>query len=131
MAAVDDLDDLDERFPCKLVLTIPFPTHRLANAALRSLAVDEELSQLVKRDFALTNNDGDTSTSEGKGVEADTVLLVTYRATTHRMLRVAVNGFLESVRLVVQVMEEADEDVVLRPSRETLVGAQGVESVEV
>lgn len=39
------------------------------------------------------------------------VLLVDYRATTNRMLRVAVNSFMDSLKLVVEVMEQLDEDV--------------------
>jgi len=34
-----------------------------------------------------------------------------YKATTNRMLRVAVNGFMESLGVVLQVMEELDVDV--------------------
>lgn len=40
-----------------------------------------------------------------------TVLKTEYRATTNRMLRVAVNGFMESLGVVVGVMEELDGDV--------------------
>lgn len=40
-----------------------------------------------------------------------TVLETTYRATTNRMLRVAVNGFMESLGVVLGVMEELDVDV--------------------
>lgn len=43
------------------------------------------------------------------------------------MLRVAVNGFLESLGTVVQVMEELDGDVVHAKGLEGLEGAQGVE----
>ena len=43
--------------------------------------------------------------------EAKTVLETTYRATTNRMLRVAVNGFMESLGVVLGVMEELDVDV--------------------
>ena len=51
-----------------------------------------------------------------KGIQADTegaktVLETTYRATTNRMLRVAVNGFMESLGVVLGVMEELDVDV--------------------
>jgi hypothetical protein len=34
-----------------------------------------------------------------------------YKATTNRMLRVAVNGFMESLGLVLGIMEELDVDV--------------------
>lgn len=43
------------------------------------------------------------------------------------MLRVAVNGFFESLGTVVQVMEELDGDVVGVKGLESLDGAQGVE----
>lgn len=59
--------------------------------------------------------------------EALTVLKVHYKATTPRMLRVAVNGFFESLGLVVQVMEELDSDVLHKKGVEGLEGVQGVE----
>jgi EKC/KEOPS complex subunit PCC1/LAGE3 len=40
-----------------------------------------------------------------------TILRTTYEATTNRMLRVAVNGFMESLGVVLQVMEELDVDI--------------------
>lgn len=40
-----------------------------------------------------------------------TVLVTHYKAATNRMLRVSVNGFFESVSVVLQVMEELDVDV--------------------
>ncbi|OJD22281.1 hypothetical protein ACJ73_06369 [Blastomyces percursus] len=49
---------------------------------------------------------------EARGVEEElTVLQTEYRATTNRMLRVAVNGFMESLGVVLGVMEELDVDV--------------------
>lgn len=47
---------------------------------------------------------------EVKG-EEKSVLKTTYRATTNRMLRVAVNGFMESLGVVLGVMQELDVDV--------------------
>ncbi|KAH0558521.1 hypothetical protein GP486_004821 [Trichoglossum hirsutum] len=58
--------------------------------------VDVELSPLVRRSF---------SQVEGS------VLRTEYKAATDRMLRVAVNGFMESVGVVLGVMEELDVDV--------------------
>ena len=81
---------------------MPLPDHRLASTALRALQVDAELSPLVRRRFLLASNDE-------QGVE--NVLRTEYKATTNRMLRVAVNGFMESLGLVLQVMEELDVDV--------------------
>lgn len=40
-----------------------------------------------------------------------TILLTEYKATTNRMLRVAVNGFMESLGLVLGIMQELDSDV--------------------
>lgn len=40
-----------------------------------------------------------------------TILRTEYKATTNRMLRVAVNGFMESLGLVLGIMEELDVDV--------------------
>ena len=59
--------------------------------------------------------------------ESKTVLLTKYKATTNRMLRVAVNGFFESVGVVLQVMEELDLDTIQNESIESLEGAQGIE----
>lgn len=43
--------------------------------------------------------------------EEKTVLETVYRATTNRMLRVSVNGFMESLNVVLGVMQELDVDV--------------------
>lgn len=42
------------------------------------------------------------------------------------MLRVAVNGFIESIGVVIGVMKDLDVDVVLEPSLEDLDGVQGL-----
>ncbi|KAK3672411.1 hypothetical protein LTR78_007718 [Recurvomyces mirabilis] len=59
--------------------------------------------------------------------ESKIVLRVDYKATTNRMLRVAVNGFFESLGVVTQVMEELDVDVLQSQTLEDLGGVQGVE----
>ncbi|KAK3114786.1 hypothetical protein LTR53_006563 [Teratosphaeriaceae sp. CCFEE 6253] len=153
---------IDPSFPCSLLIHIPFPTHRLARTALGTLSVDEELSPLVIRSFALvaTGTKGRIGTHSelleaentasprkglapaspielgrvrvinGKSAEGDerlTVLRVDYKATTNRMLRVAVNGFFESLGVVMQVMEELDVDVLHEKGSEGLEGVQGVE----
>ncbi|KAF1981605.1 Pcc1-domain-containing protein [Aulographum hederae CBS 113979] len=100
-------------FPCKLTLRIPFPTSRLARAALLALQVDKELSPLVQRSFEIHDRE-------------NTILVVLYEATTNRMLRVSVNGFFESLGVVLGVMEELDVDVIERPTKEILVGVQGI-----
>ena len=63
------------------------------------------------------------STSE----QNSSTLIVRYKATTPRMLRVAVNGFFESLGVIVQVMEELDVDVLHEKGIEGLEGVQGVE----
>lgn len=64
---------------------------------------------------------------EGEEDVAATVLRTIYRATTNRMLRVAVNGFFESLNVVLQVIEELDTDVIEANGLEGLEGVQGVE----
>ncbi|KAG8623964.1 hypothetical protein KVT40_008940 [Elsinoe batatas] len=110
----------DDEFPCKLSVLIPLPTERLASAALRSLQVDQELSPLVRRAFSLLS-------AEGSSSDEKTVLKTDYAATTNRMLRVAVNGFFESMGVVLQVMEELDVDVIHEKGLEGLEKIQGVE----
>lgn len=114
----------DDDFSCTLTLDIPFPTPRLASTALQAISVDEELSPLVRRALSLRSSAGTQSTatsthspSTGSALlnsasnADDRVLHVTYRATTNRMLRVAVNGFFESLGVVVATMRELDIDV--------------------
>ena len=47
------------------------------------------------------------------------------------MLRVAVNGFIESVGVVLGVMRELDVDVVYEKTTEGLDGVQGLDGVRV
>lgn len=54
----------------------------------------------------------DLSAVTAQGSSDQSVLRVEYKATTNRMLRVAVNSFLDSLALVTEVMEELDVDVV-------------------
>lgn len=100
-------------------LTIPFPTERLADIALKSLSVDEELSPLVTRSLEI---DADGRAKDG----TRSILKVHYKATTNRMLRVAVNGFFDSLALTVQVMQELDVDVIHLRGTEDLAGVQGL-----
>ncbi|KAL4897200.1 transcription factor Pcc1-domain-containing protein [Aspergillus ambiguus] len=92
-------------FPYTLTLTIPLLTERLANSALETLEVDPELSPLVRREFALLP----AKPSEPQAEKS--TLQVTYRATTNRMLRVSVNGFMESLGVILEVMGQLDTDV--------------------
>ncbi|KAL2877822.1 hypothetical protein SGCOL_006985 [Colletotrichum sp. CLE4] len=99
---------IDQEFPCSLTIKVPFPTPRLAKVAHKALAVDQELSPLVRRTFSI---DSDSPSTADADADAASVLRVHYKATTNRMLRVAVNGLMESLNLVVEVMEELDVDV--------------------
>ncbi len=83
---------------------MPFPTARLASIALQALSVDKELSPLVRRALA-------TVASADAVDSRENVLRAKYVAATNRMLRVAVNGFMDSLALVLEVMEKLDEDV--------------------
>lgn len=98
-------------------LKIPFPSHHYASIALRALSVDAELSPLVRRSFSLAGSDKE---------HEQNILVVDYAATTNRMLRVAVNGFFESVGVVLGVMRDLDVDVVYEPVKESLQGVQGL-----
>ncbi|EDU43089.1 conserved hypothetical protein [Pyrenophora tritici-repentis Pt-1C-BFP] len=106
-------------FPCTLT-------------ALRALSVDAELSPLVWRSFSLTtpsNSTSDPAPSNPNSTNSDaetSVLKVNYAATTNRMLRVAVNGFIESIGVVIGVMKDLDTDVVYEATREGLDGVQGL-----
>lgn len=95
-------------------LNIPFPSNHYASTAQRALSVDAELSPLVRRSFSLA------------GDKEQNILVVDYAATTNRMLRVAVNGFFESVGVVIGVMKDLDVDVVDEPVKESLDGVQGL-----
>lgn len=118
-------------------INIPFPTARLAAIARRSLSVDAELSPLVQRAFSVAKPssipspdpasnmtvspltggvmhmsaaDQAARTQEALEGEEETVLVTEYRATTNRMLRVSVNGFFESLGVVLSCMRELDGD---------------------
>lgn len=97
----------DLQFPCTLTIEVPFPTPRLASIALKSLQVDKELSPLVKRTFSIDS----LNESAANGDEGGNILRTEYKATTNRMLRVAVNSFMDSLNLVLEVMQELDTDI--------------------
>lgn len=84
--------------------------------------MDNELSPLVKREFSLaSSNDasGESNCVAGEGQATDDQLIILrtrYKATTNRMLRVAVNGFMESLGVVLGVMEQLDVDVLEQTS---------------
>jgi len=104
-------------FPCRLTIDVPFPTAFLAESARRAISVDKELSSLVDRSLEISS-------------DQSTLLRVHYSATTNRMLRVAVNGFFESLGVVVHCMEELDLDVISGPINEPLTAVQGLEDTQ-
>lgn len=73
-----------------------------------------ELSPLVHRSFSLERLGNSTSCAAlapetcSTQDQCRTVLCTKYSATTNRMLRVATNGFMESLCLVLAIMEELD-----------------------
>jgi EKC/KEOPS complex subunit PCC1/LAGE3 len=97
------------------VINVPLLNRRLASTAMRALQVDAELSPLVRRKFSLVGvpaANGHIAEDEEDQADSHTsILRIDYSATTNRMLRVAVNGFMESLGVVLQVMEELDVDV--------------------
>jgi EKC/KEOPS complex subunit PCC1/LAGE3 len=121
----------DLEFPCSLFVTsgsssyfgrltrpartidLPLPTARLASAALQALRVDKELSPLVRRLFSTISTASCYDSGHASVVNSSeqTILRTEYKATTNRMLRVAVNGFMESLSVVLGIMEELDVDV--------------------
>lgn len=63
-------------------------------------------------DAHLPNGGASVGRSNGEtSLEEKTVLRTEYKATTNRMLRVSVNGFFESMGVVLGVMQELDVDV--------------------
>ncbi|KAI9171438.1 EKC/KEOPS complex subunit PCC1 [Paramyrothecium foliicola] len=102
----------DPDFPCSLALQVPLPTSRLASTALQALQVDPELSPLVRRQLSVVGAPETPNAAD--------ILRVEYKAATNRMLRVAVNSFMDSLKLVLEVMEQLDVDVITAaPNQET------------
>ena len=101
------------------VISTPLPTYRLASFALQALRVDAELSPLVRRSFSLLHHNVlSVQASSHQTIKDDnrdvTILRTEYRATTNRMLRVATNGFMESLALVLELMEKLDVNTTTR-----------------
>ena len=103
-----------------LTIDLPFPNARLATIALRALHVDEELSPLVHRSLSIISPSFQ-SPMMNSSISEDTVLRAEYRATTNRLLRVAINGFMESLGVVIGVMEELDVEVFESNSKKNII----------
>lgn len=91
-------------------IDVPFPNPRLAMVALQALDVDKERSPLVRRTLSLTTAP-DVPSGEQTTAADKTVVRVSYSTSTNRMMRVAVKALLDSLALVLEVMEELDVDV--------------------
>lgn len=100
-------------------IDVPFPTARLSSIAIKAITVDKELSPLVRREFSTVNVASASGGAGGAGgvdvsdddVTGQNVMRVLYKATTNRMLRVSVNSFMDSLSLILEVMERLDADV--------------------
>ena len=71
---------------------------------------------MTSRESATPTLNGEASADPPSDADVEhkndkTILRTEYKATTNRMLRVAVNGFMESLGVVLGVMEELDVDV--------------------
>ncbi|KAI3397575.1 hypothetical protein diail_10547 [Diaporthe ilicicola] len=114
----------DPDFPCSLQIDIPFPTARLSSIAIKAITVDKELSPLVRRDFSTITASSAAGGDAGDDddVTEQNVMRVHYKATTNRMLRVSVNSFMDSLALILEVMERLDADVLESRPIEPQVG---------
>lgn len=65
----------------------------------------------MQRNFSTVAGAGPGSGSDSTMTPGESILRVEYKAATNRMLRVAVNSFMDSLALVIEVMEELDVDV--------------------
>lgn len=75
----------------------------MSSIAVQAIGVDHELSPLVRRTFS------NVAAADSAGEKC--VLRVQYNATTNRMLRVAVNSFMDSLAMILEIMERLDVDV--------------------
>lgn len=87
-------------FPLSAI-SLPVPSWHIAETIQRALAVDKEISPYVHREFAVPS----PSSSPRP------VVVIYYKATTARMLRVSTNGIFESLGTVLRVCQELDLDV--------------------
>lgn len=104
-----------------------FSLHPPSDDPPNAVEGDPLRASLLTNAAPTTSLDAVHSTQPSSEQEDATVLRTIYRATTNRMLRVSVNGFFESLNVVLQVMQELDVDVLQDQGLEGLEGAQGVE----
>ncbi|KAJ9100371.1 hypothetical protein QFC20_005437 [Naganishia adeliensis] len=86
-------------------LKIPFKSAQHADIARRVILVDRELSaHLVERSLVVEDN----------------VLIATYRTATVRLLRLATNGFIENLQLVIRTIQQFAPPAELEQSSENV-----------
>ncbi|EDN08485.1 hypothetical protein I7I51_00100 [Histoplasma capsulatum] len=90
----------------------PYPATPSADTSAIDTATTTATTTATATATATAGTSGGTEARDGDDDEEElTVLQTEYRATTNRMLRIAVNGFMESLGVVLGVMEELDVDV--------------------
>lgn len=86
-------DEQGDSLPWKFSVKIPFSCNRHAQIAYQSLKVDEEPRKgEITRNFTVD----------------DCILLVDWKATEARLLRVSVNSLFDMLKLVVKTIEQFD-----------------------
>ncbi|RKF55287.1 hypothetical protein OnM2_090003 [Erysiphe neolycopersici] len=119
--------DPNDQFPHALTIDIPFPDMRYATIALKALRVDSELSPLVRRNLITISPHKSPQQDYSYPVTQNNILRTEYRAATNRVLRVALNGFMESLSVVIGIMEELDVDFInptIKASQDALTGQE-------
>ncbi|TQS38482.1 hypothetical protein Golomagni_01011 [Golovinomyces magnicellulatus] len=96
----------DDQYPHSITIDIPFPNARLASTALQALRVDPELSSLVHRTLTTISSTSPCSNSLYLAENQKSIVRTHYKATTTRVLRVALNGFMESLSVIIAIMAE-------------------------
>ena len=98
--------------------------------------MDDELSTQVCRTITLSESSYEGATQCESAQNADkemngSSMRVSYVAATNRLLRVAVNGFFESLGVVLHVIQDLDVDTLSVSGSESLHTAQGIEDNDV
>ncbi|RKF83681.1 hypothetical protein GcM3_010017 [Golovinomyces cichoracearum] len=96
----------DDQYPYSITIDIPFPNAGLASIALEALRVDPELSSLVHRTLTTISSSSPCSPSLCLAESQKSIVRTHYKAKTNRVLRVALNGFMESLSVIIAVMAE-------------------------
>ncbi|KAK9481110.1 CTAG/Pcc1 family [Lipomyces japonicus] len=95
--------------PHRLAVLIPFATWRQASIAVSALSPDPQLrpDQFVQVLSISGRHDDDIKNNKDDDIQ--TGLLAQFEAASERVLRVGVNGFFESLGVVIGCLNELDE----------------------